>query len=105
MALSTIEGANTQKHSITRASRLEARVSFEQKSLFQKAADLSGRTLTDFVISTLQDKSMRVIQEHETLVLTGEDCRMFVRSLLNPPAPSSKLIKAVKRYQKEVLSV
>ena len=51
-----------------------------------------------------QDKSMRIVQEHETLILTGEDCRIFIRSLLNPLAPNSKLIKAAKQYQKEVAS-
>lgn len=104
MALSTIESTNTQKRSIARTGRLEARVSFEQKSLFQRAADLSGRTLTDFVVNTLQDKSMRIVQEHEILVLTGEDREKFIRTLLNPPAPNSALIKAFKRHQKEVLS-
>jgi uncharacterized protein (DUF1778 family) len=105
MTLSITEDFSIQKHGMARSSRLEARISFEQKSLFQKAADLSGRTLTDFLITTLQDKSMRIVQEHETLVLTGEDREKFIKTLLNPPAPNSKLIKAFTRHQKEVLSI
>ncbi len=34
--------------------RLEARITPETKALLQKAADLEGRTLTDFVISSVQ---------------------------------------------------
>ena len=38
----------------TKIQRLEARVNSEQKELFQGAADLLGRSLTDFIVSTLQ---------------------------------------------------
>lgn len=34
-----------------RDERLEARVSRDQKALFQRAAELQGRTLTDFVVA------------------------------------------------------
>ncbi|NJN37905.1 MAG: DUF1778 domain-containing protein, partial [Acaryochloridaceae cyanobacterium CSU_3_4] len=36
------------------SARLEARISQETKALVQKAADLEGRTLTDFVVATVQ---------------------------------------------------
>ena len=36
--------------------RLEARLSDEQKSLLQHAADLTGRSLTEFVVSSAQDR-------------------------------------------------
>src|SRR6266567_1908547 len=35
-----------------RAERLEARISRDQKALFQRAAALQGRTLTDFVVAS-----------------------------------------------------
>jgi len=38
-----------------RNERLEARVSRDQKALFQRAAELQGRTLTDFVIASVHD--------------------------------------------------
>jgi uncharacterized protein (DUF1778 family) len=36
-----------------RDERLEARISREQKALFQRAAGLHGRTLSDFVIASV----------------------------------------------------
>ena len=42
--------------------RLEARVSPETKALLQKAADLEGRTLTDFVAASSQAEAKRVIE-------------------------------------------
>lgn len=43
--------------------RLEARISPEQKRLFQRAAELQGRTLTDFVVASVNDAAQRVIED------------------------------------------
>lgn len=79
--------------------RLEARVSREQKELFQRAADLLGLTLTDFMISSMQNAAVRAIQEHEMMTLTGRDREVFVAALLNPPEPSERLRAATQRYK------
>ncbi len=39
---------------VRKPERLEARLTPEQKALLQRAADLSGRTLTEFVIIRAQ---------------------------------------------------
>jgi uncharacterized protein (DUF1778 family) len=43
--------AGAKRPSPARNELLEARVSAEQKDLFLRAAELQGRTLTDFVIA------------------------------------------------------
>ncbi len=93
---------NKARYNLTKAERLEARVSYEQKNLFQHAADLMGRTLTDFIVSTLQEIALRVVQEHETLKLTAQDRQVFVQALLKPATPNKNLLKATQRYKKEV---
>ena len=50
----------TRKHK-----RLETRVTPEQKELFLRAASLQGRSLTDFVVSSLQETATRVIAGHD----------------------------------------
>ena len=82
--------------------RLEARISREQKELFQRAADIQGRTLTDFVISSLQEAAKRAIQEHEMMILSVRDREVFVEALLNPPNPSDKLRSAAQRYKQKI---
>ncbi len=82
--------------------RLEARTSPEMKALLQKAADLQGRTLTDFILSTVQAEAIRVIQEHQTLKLSLEDSEAFVNSLLNPPLLNDKLKAELVRYQQVI---
>jgi uncharacterized protein (DUF1778 family) len=80
--------------------RLEARLSQETKALVQKAADLEGRTLTDFVISSVQAAAYKVIEQHQTLKLSLEDSEAFVNAVLNPPQPNEALKSAALRYKK-----
>jgi uncharacterized protein (DUF1778 family) len=84
--------------------RLEARISPEIKALLQKAADLEGRTLTDFAIATLQTEAYRVIERHQKLKLSIEDSEAFVNALLNPPKPNDAIKAAAQRY-KQVMSI
>ncbi len=79
--------------------RLEARVNSEIKALWQKAADLEGVTLTDFVITSVQAAASRVIEQHQTLKLSVEDAEAFLEAILNPPQPSDALVKATLRYK------
>lgn len=84
--------------------RLEARITPETKALLQKAADLEGRTLTDFVISSVQAEALRVIERHQTLKLSMSDAESFVDAILNPPQPNDALKAAAIRC-KQIMSV
>lgn len=92
----------TKKKTITRqakAARLEARISPEQKRLFERAADLQGRSLTEFVIHSTQEAAQEAIREHELMSLTARDTKAFVNALLKPPVPGVRLKRAAERYQ------
>lgn len=82
----------------TKAARLETRVTAEQKRLFQRAADLTGRSLTDFILSSAQEVAARTVREHDVLTVSGRDRDLFVRAILQPPAPSRRLRQAARRY-------
>jgi uncharacterized protein (DUF1778 family) len=84
--------------------RLEARINQETKALIQKAADLEGRTLTDFVVASVQAAACRVIEQHQTLKLSIEDSEAFADAVLNPPKPNEALKSAASRY-KQVISI
>jgi uncharacterized protein (DUF1778 family) len=86
------------------SARLEARISQETKALVQKAADLEGRTLTDFVVSSVQAAAYKVIEQHQTLMLSLEDSEAFVSAILNPPQPNEALKSAALRH-KQTMSV
>lgn len=84
--------------------RLEARISSDKKKLLKNAAELSGRTLTDFVVHSAYEAAVRVIQEYQQLHLSINDREIFIQALLHPPTPSVNLLKAVKKYKKDVVS-
>jgi len=84
----------------TKTARLDARVSQEQKALIQRAADLQGRSLTDFIVASLQESAKRAIEEHETIVLNAEASRLFVEALLHPPKPNEALRDAARLHRK-----
>ena len=85
----------------SRAARLEARLSPEQKAMLQQAALLSGRTLSDFVVASAQEAATRVIQQHETIRLSRAEQIAFVTALLDPPAPGDRLRQAVATYRRQ----
>lgn len=81
-----------------RAERLEARVSAEKKAILQRAAELSGRTLSEFVVESAQAAAALVIQEHENMRLSQSEQIAFVTALMNPAAPNERLSKAAEKY-------
>jgi len=84
----------------TRKARLEARVTEAQKSRFERAATVQGRSVTDFVVSAVDEAATRILREHEILTLSERDCKTFVSALLKPPAPRGRLAQAMKRYRR-----
>ena len=91
--------SKVHKRISAKVARLETRITAEQKALFERAAALSGRSLTDFVIASTYEAAQRTLREHETMTLAGDDREAFVQALLKPSAPSPRLRKAVKRYK------
>jgi uncharacterized protein (DUF1778 family) len=86
----------------SRGARLEARISPAQKSVLQRAAALSGRTLSEFVVASAQEAASKVIQEHELIRLSRAEQTAFVKALLSPPAPGAALRKAASAYKKRL---
>ncbi|MBI1779528.1 MAG: DUF1778 domain-containing protein [Proteobacteria bacterium] len=90
--------AETTRRPQARKERLEARISRDQKALFQRAAELQGRTLTDFVVSSVQQAALRTIDELQIIRLNAEQSRAFAESLLKPREPIERLRAAARRY-------
>lgn len=82
--------------------RLEARISPTQKRLFQQAAALQGRTLTDFVIASVHEAAVRTVEQMHAIRLTAEESQNFAKALLNPREPNDRLKAAARRYMARV---
>jgi uncharacterized protein (DUF1778 family) len=77
--------------------RLEARISTDLHAMLKRAAELQGRTMTDFVIAAVQDAAQQAIAEAEVVRLSLEDQRCFAQALLSPPEPAPALVRAFAR--------
>ena len=83
-----------------KSQRLMARISDDQKRLLQRAAEIRGQTLTEFVVSTAQEAATRAIVDQEVIDFSVRDSRAFAEGLLDPPPINAALRAAAKRYKK-----
>ena len=79
--------------------RLEARVTLDQKRLIERAAELRGTTITEFVVVSAQQAAANTIKDFETLTIRDEAREVFIRAVLNPPAPNQAARAAAARYR------
>jgi uncharacterized protein (DUF1778 family) len=81
------------------SARLEARLPNAVLARLKRAAEIQGRTLTDFVVAAADEAACRAIEQTEILRLSAEDQRQIARAILNPPEPTPALRKAARRYR------
>jgi uncharacterized protein (DUF1778 family) len=88
-----------QKKVVSKVYRFDARLDEDQKTLIQRAADLEGRTMTDFVLHSAKIAAERTIQERAMLVLSARDTEAFVEAILKPAEPGPVLRAAARAYK------
>jgi uncharacterized protein (DUF1778 family) len=82
--------------------RFDARLNEQQKFLIQRAADLEGRTMTDFVLQSAVAAAEQAVERRARVVLTARETLAFVDAILNPPEPSPTLLKAFREHRKKI---
>lgn len=79
--------------------RFDTRLSKEQKDFFERAAILGGyRSLTDFVVLTVQEKAKEIIEERERIIASNRDKEIFFDAISNPDKPNKELLSAAKEF-------
>jgi uncharacterized protein (DUF1778 family) len=101
MALSAVNKQQNDRRG-TKAERVEARLSPDQKRRIEYAASLKGTSTSDFMVLSADEAAVRTIHDHENWTLTGLDRELFVNALLNPPKPSARMKAAAQRYKERV---
>ena len=82
-------------------SRFDTRLPKKQKLLFERAARLGGyRSLTDFVITTVQKKAKKIIKQKEQIITSQKDKQIFFDAIINLDAPNKNLTSAAEDYKK-----
>jgi uncharacterized protein (DUF1778 family) len=80
--------------------RLEARISTDLHAMLKRAAELQGRTMTDFVVAAVQDAAQEAINQAEIIRLSLADQACFAQALLTPSSPAPALERAFTRRRK-----
>lgn len=83
---------------MSKTARLEARITPNLQALLKRAAELDGRSVTDFVVSAAQEAAERRIEQAHLIRLSLADQRAFAESLLNPPDPTPALQRSFRRH-------
>jgi uncharacterized protein (DUF1778 family) len=86
----------------TRTARIEARIAPDTLAVVKRAAELQGRSVSDFVVAAAQDAARKAIEEAQIIRLSVADQRAFVEAILNPPPLAPAMERAIKRHRRLV---
>ena len=78
----------------SRTARLEARLAPETLEIVKRAAEIEGRSVSDFVVTAAQEAARQTIEGAHLIRLSLNDQRAFVDAILNPPAPNDAMRRA-----------
>lgn len=79
--------------------RLEFRLSSEAKAKIERAALVSGQSVSDFAASTLVREAAEVLAAYETTTLSDRDRDLFLALLDSDEGPNEALQAAFAHYQ------
>lgn len=77
--------------------RLEARISTDLHALLKRAAEIQGRTMTDFVVATMQAAAQHAVEQADVVRLSLADQECFAAALLSPAKASPALKRSFAR--------
>src|SRR5271166_4764363 len=83
-----------------RTARIEARIAPEALAVVKRAAELQGRSISDFVVAAAQEAAVRAIEETQIVRLSIDDQHAFLAAILDPPAPAPALVRAAEAHRR-----
>ena len=84
----------------TRTSRIEARISAEGLATIREAANLQGRSISDFVVAAAQDAARKTIDEAHLIRLSVSDQMRFAEALIDPPSLTPAMTRALTDHNR-----
>ena len=82
--------------------RMETRLPAEAKQQIEHAAELQGRSVSDFVVTAALAEAAKVIEQQKVLRLSMADSKALAEALLNPPRPNAKAVAAARRHKRKM---
>lgn len=94
----TLESYQANKR-VQKSERIAVRLASDVKERLEYAAELTGRSVSDFVVSSALEAAEAHIGRHEQFRLTEADRAVFLSALAKPPAPNKALRAAARKYR------
>ncbi|MGK7896123.1 MAG: DUF1778 domain-containing protein [Xenococcus sp. (in: cyanobacteria)] len=85
----------------SKTSRIDLRVSKEQKELLETAASIKGISLSSYLLMNCLEIAKADIAKHQKLVLSDQDRDLFLSLIANPPKPNQDLVQAMQEFQQD----
>jgi uncharacterized protein (DUF1778 family) len=85
-----------------KSARLDTRITPDLLDQVRRAAEIQGRSVSDYVAATLQAAVQRDIAEVEIIRLSREASEKFAAALINPPPINSALKRAFAHHRRLV---
>jgi uncharacterized protein (DUF1778 family) len=82
-----------------RTARVEARIAPDALELIRRAAELQGRSISDFMVAAAQEAAQRAIADIEILRLSRRAQEQFAALILDPPEPTAALVRAFESHR------
>lgn len=80
-----------------RHARLEARIAPDLHALLKRAAEIEGRSLTDFVVSAAGAAARKTVEQADLVRLSAESSA-FVAALLTETGPNAEPLKRARAH-------
>ena len=86
---------------VARSERIEARIAPDALAIVRRAAEMEGRSLSDFVVAAAEHAARRTIEDLQIVRLSADDQLRFVESLLNEDAqPAPAMARASENHKR-----
>jgi uncharacterized protein (DUF1778 family) len=82
-----------------RTARVEARIAPDALAIVRRAAEIQGRSISDFIVAAAQEAALKTVAEVEIIRLSREAQEQFAALILNAPAPTRALKRAFERHR------
>lgn len=86
-----------------RSARIEARIAPEVLAAVKRAAEIEGRSISDFIVDAARHAAERTIEETQIIRLSLADQERVANVLANPPASSPALERAMAAHRDLIL--
>ena len=80
----------------TRTARVEARIAPDALAVVRRAAELQGRSISDFLVAAALKDAHQTIEDAQIIRLSVNDQQRFAELLLNPPPLAPAMQRALK---------